>query len=142
MSARALDHACSELALPCSMETRALPNALPMSPACAPSGCGVRASCDAEKIWPTGALEKKASLKLATSGCDHRALADGKFPLFLNSQVCCSGAVSHRARSTASLAWTLAFGTARYEPPQLPPPVPGMRAMFHLPVVSGALVRM
>src|SRR5689334_13422649 len=139
MSASALFQASSGLALPCSMETSALPMALPISPACGPRICGFRFLADSEKIFPAGALLKNGLLNPATSGWSHSALSDGKLPLLVNSHFSCSGAVSHLASSTASFWWALAVGTVRYEPPQLPPPVPGILARSHLPAVSGAL---
>src|SRR5262245_9749655 len=63
-------------------------------------------------------------------------MVEGKLPLLRNTFACCAGAGSHLASSAASLTFLPCLGRVRYDPPQLPPPPPGIAAMSHFPACS------
>jgi hypothetical protein len=89
------------------------------------------------KIWPTGALLKNGFLKFWTGPLFSTAVWLGRLPVFLKMKAREAGEVRNLTRSAASAWCEDCLGTARNDPPQLPP-VPGVAAMSHLPFVAGA----
>src|SRR5262245_63524226 len=108
-----------------------------MSPWCGPRICGFSLSAELAKILPTGALLKNGFLKFWTGRLLSRAVWLGRLPVCLKMAANELGEVRNFTRSAASSWCDDCFGTARNEPPQLPP-VPGVAAMSHLPADFGA----
>src|SRR5512142_701702 len=87
------------------------------------------------KISPIGALLKYASFRSRMNGSWSARAFDGRLPSLLNASICPSIPVRYSASSAASLGCLLCLGTARKEPPQLPP-LPGALAMSHFPALA------
>src|SRR4051794_10347086 len=88
------------------------------------------------KMTPVGWLLKNGSLKLVKFGSVQMAGCAGRLPTFLKIVRACAGLVTQLMNSHAAAWFLLCAGIVRNEPPQLPP-LPGMSATFHLPLVAG-----
>src|ERR1051326_3601367 len=140
-------HAWSGVWEPVSTRVMAVEIAFFTSPSCGPRICGWSFDAESPKILPIGAGVglfgsadpplKYLSVAEATVGSLAAFEFDGKLPTALNTAASCSAAVSQLIRSYASFWCFDAFGMARYEPPQSPP-LPGMLAMFHWPLIAPA----
>src|ERR671937_2540645 len=105
-----------------------------MSPWCGPRICGFSFSADVAKILPTGALLKNGLRNDCTALLFSTAGSLERLPVCLKMYSSDAGDVRNLISSHASCWCFDCFGTARKDPPQLPPP-PGTAAMFQLPFV-------